>query len=128
MKIITPDKIKTKGFLKLHREHNHLLFTGVLSIDEFGLLMVLVMNADWDIKHKNFGRVCIPNKLLGEIKGFNRNKVAILKESLNKKGLVKKVDEENSVDVIEIIDFNKYQPNPNFGYAGIIKSLDKEVL
>ena len=127
MRVITHDKIKSLGFLKLLREFNVSLFDGNLDISEFSLLMVLSMNADWDRRHRNFGRVCISNKMLGKIKGLNRNKVPILKKSLSKKGYIQIVDNENSVDVIKINNFDKYQLNPDFGYAKIFKEVDKDL-
>lgn len=126
MKIITSDKIKTTGFLKLNRELNGFLFAEDLSTDEFGLLLIFAMNADWDTRHRNFGRVCISNKTLGKIRGLNRNKAANLKKSLESKGFIKKHETENGVDIIEVIGFEKFQPNPNLGYAGIVKSLESE--
>jgi hypothetical protein len=124
MRIITLQHIKTKGFLKLLRELNGYLFNGILSTDEFGLFMALVMNADWDKRHRNVGRVCISNNTLGKIRGLNRAKVADLKKSLVKKGFIQIVGEENSVDIILISSFEKYLLNTDFGYSKIFKELE----
>lgn len=126
MRIITSDRIKNKGFLKLLREYNVGLFKGKISLDEFGLMQILIMNADWDNRHRNYGKLCLSNKLLGKIKGLSRNKVAILKASLINKKYIKIIGKENLVDIIEVCNFNKYQPNPDFGYAKIFYDASKE--
>lgn len=127
MRPIDQKQLNTKGYLKLPRVLNGLLFAGKLDIKEFTLLMVLIMNCDWDYRHKNVGRVCVSNKKLASIKGLNRNLVSKLKNALVNKGLIKKEGVEyNGIDIIEVRNFDKYQTNQKLGFNWLLKDIEKE--
>lgn len=98
---------KFKKFNKLPRFLNYDLFFGKLTFDEFGLLLIYVMNGDWDSRHrKTFGTSRLSNAQVGKISELNRNKVANLKERLIKKGYIKKVGTKYGIDRISITDFD----------------------
>ena len=126
MRPVSKESLKTNGYLKLHRGLNGLLFAGKLEIKEFALFLIFVMNCDWDYRHKNFGKVCISNKMLSSVKGLYRSLIPKLKDALVKKGLIKINGTEYGIEIIEVCNFDKYQTDPKFGFNWLLKDIEKE--
>lgn len=116
-------KYKNKGFNKLPRWLNELMFTQKLTVSELSLLIILVMNADYG---KHFGRVCLSNIEIGGIKGFNRNTVSKLKINLAGKGLIKIIGKIDRKDVVSICKFTEFQNKIDWPMKKIFKSIDEE--
>lgn len=118
-------KSKFDGFLQLPRELNSKLFTGELTFNEFGLLLILVMNADWDSRHKAYRKVLISNSKLGTIEGLDRNKVAKLKKFLIKKKIIELIGKKEAIEIIRIFDFEKYQAKIDWKMATLLKDIEE---
>jgi len=115
--------LKFKGFNKLPRWLNKMLFENLLTLDEFGILLIYVMNADYG---RNFGVVCLSNVKIGKIKGVNRNRVSKIKQSLIRKGLIKRTGEEYGKDIMRINKFSDFQTKIDWKLKKIEREVSKD--
>lgn len=119
---------KFKNFNKLPRYLNYDLFFGKLTLNEFGLLLIYVMNADFDSRHKNFGTAYLSNTEVGRIIELDRNKIAKLKDRLISKGYIKMVEVRNGIEKMRIKNFDDdFQTRIDWGLKKIFNDVAKEI-
>lgn len=124
---IDQDSPKFKNYNLLPRRFNKMLFCGEISLDEFAILLIYVMCADWDNRHKVYSTISISNNFLSKkIIGLSRNKVAELKKTLLEKGFIKLLESKNGLDTVKIEKFNDFQPKIDWNMKRIEKEIDEE--
>lgn len=95
-------KSKLRGFYKMPRELILDLFNKKITFDEFGLLMIYIAFADWDKRHKNYGRAYISDNQLNKIEGLSKFKVKLNKYKLYAERYLELTDGQNKQKVINI--------------------------
>ena len=114
---------KNKTYNLLPRWLNQKMVEQSLTFDEFGVLLILVMNANYG--ERKFGHVCLSNIEIGKIRGLNRNKVARIKKSLLNKKLITKLGKDHGIDSLKVENFYDFQHKIDWKMRQMLRDIDK---
>lgn len=111
-------KSKLRGYYNLPRQLIVDVYKGMITPDQFVLLLVYIGFADRDSRHPNFAIAYISNRKVSEILRWNKSKVAYNKACLFGKKYIGLKAGENRINKVSI-------KNPKLYFAKITDPVSK---